>query len=91
MACLFHGSTAADVLEAMPSLNVHQQSLQRALAFDYSWDDHSIFVTHNDPNTKRPKVSMKEVLSALHATYNTQELEYATPHQTHQHIKHAID
>ena len=86
MACLFHGSTAADVLEAMPSLNGHQQSLQRALAFDYSWDDHSIFVTHNDPDTKRPKVIMKEV---LHATYNTQE--YATPHQTHKIRVHVIN
>jgi hypothetical protein len=62
MACLFHGSTSAAVLEGMPSLNVHQQALQRALAFGYPWRDRSIFVAHNDPSTKKPKITAKEVL-----------------------------
>ena len=65
LGCLFHGSTSAAVLEAMPSLRVHQQTLQRALALDYDWRAHDIFVTHNNPSTEKPKVTLKEV-SRLH-------------------------
>ena len=64
MACLFHGSPSAAVLEAMPALGVHQQTLQRALAFGYSWREDDIFLRRADPTTKKPKVSMKEVLTA---------------------------
>jgi hypothetical protein len=86
MACLFHGSTSAAVLEAMPLLNVHQQTLQRALAFDYPWRDHRIFVTHKDPNTEKPNVTGKEVLAALRTTHNmhANNAHDNTPtHQTH--------
>jgi hypothetical protein len=80
LGCLFHGSTSAAVLEAMPSLRVHQQTLQRALAFDYDWRAHDIFVTHNNPSTEKPKVTLKEV-SRLHT--RTQ------PHMAHSNTHHA--
>jgi hypothetical protein len=87
MGCLFHGSTSAAVLDAMPSLNVHQQTLHKALAVD-PWREHSIFVTHNDPNTKKPKVNMKEVPFALRIQQHTR----TTHTHTHTHIgKEAMD
>jgi hypothetical protein len=80
MGCLFHGSTSAAVMDAMPSLNVHQQTLHNALAVD-PWREHSIFVTHNDPNTKKPKVNMKEVPFALRIQHHTR----TTHTHTHTH------
>jgi hypothetical protein len=61
MACLFHGISPTSVLEEMPSLRTQQQTLKRALRFDYNWHTHPIFEMHNDPDTKKPKVTMKEV------------------------------